>query len=227
MAPPRSLAFLKDFCVYRREQDTARARFATQKRTLRAAQKSLRAALRDRIPPDAAWRLPGPQQQFAVRATCFTTAPITLEMVHTALADAPRPVEAAALAKRLNQLRSVARHYPKIVAAAPRRKRVVAVDGSVAQAATKLLSVQEELAALRKDEQQALAPTKTALAALAAPVSRYAATVPSQQINLHGSDGVTHSFFLQRRVRRTKPKLTKQKLVAVLRGVLQGNEAVY
>ena len=130
MAPPRSLASLKDFCVHRREQDAVRAPFAAQKRTLRAAQKSLRAALRDRIPPDAAWRLPGPQQQFAVRATCCTTAPITLEMVHTALADAPRPVEAAALAKRLNQLRSVARHYPKIVAAAPKSKRIVAVDDS-------------------------------------------------------------------------------------------------
>ena len=49
MAPPRSLAFLKDFCVHRREQDAVRARFAAQKRTLHAAQKSPRRVGRDPI----------------------------------------------------------------------------------------------------------------------------------------------------------------------------------
>ena len=91
MAPHRSLAFLKDFCVHRREQDAVRARFAAQKRTLRAAQKSLRAALRDRIPPDAAWRLPGPQQQFAVRATCFTTVVASDEPVRLSQGRACSP----------------------------------------------------------------------------------------------------------------------------------------
>ena len=42
------------------------------------------------------------------------------------------------------------------------------------------------------------------LQALQAPVSRYAATVPSQQINLHGRDGVVHAFFLQRGTRKRR-----------------------
>ena len=83
--PEKDIALIRRFCFHTKEIRRIRAQFSNQKKKLNKAQRALQSQVKDILAgsPDTAVAI-GPNS-FLVMATCYTTRPITLEMVRSAL----------------------------------------------------------------------------------------------------------------------------------------------
>ena len=157
---------------------------------------------------------------FIAMATCYTTQPVTLEMVRSALEHIQGDLAASELAKTLNKLRSKPSLYAKTVKKLPRGKRTTVWDNDTMTMAFNFLNVKGELASIRKRESNALVDTQSMLKSLQGPLLSYTSKLTKpQRINLNDGAGLTCAYFLKKRTKRTTAKLTKKHLANVLEHV--------
>jgi len=157
---------------------------------------------------------------FIVMATCYTTQPVTLEMVRSALEHIQGDLAASELAKTLNKLRSKPSLYAKTVKKLPLGKRTTVWDYDTMTMASNFLNVKGELASIRKEERDSLADSQRMLKSLEDPLLKYASKLTKpQRINLNDGAGLTCTYFLKKRTKRTTAKLTKKHVANVLEHV--------
>ena len=218
--PEKDIALIRRFCFHTKEIRRIRAQFSNQKKKLNKAQRALQSQVKDILAgsPDTAVAV-GPNS-FLVMATCYTTRPITLEMVRSALEHVQGGLAASELAKTLNKLRSKPSQYAKTVKKLPRGTRTAVWDNDTMTVASKFLRVKGALTSIRKAERDALADSQRMLQSLEDPLLRYARKLTKpQRIYLNDGAGLTCAYFLKKRAKRTTAKLTKKHLANVLEHV--------